>query len=229
MLALITARGGSKGLPRKHVRDLGGRPLIAWTISAAIDSGVFDRVVVSTDSEEIADISRHCGADVPFRRPSALAEDDSPHVDVVLHALDWLGEHQQYHPGSLTLLQPTSPLRSAADIRAAAELAADPAIPGVVSVVVAKQHPMKAVRMTPGGTLVNFVETGAPHLPRQALPPAYHVNGAIYLIRTPVLRQEQDMIAKGAVGYVMPDERSVDIDTEVDLELAALHIRSVQP
>ena len=110
IVGLITARGGSKGVPRKNIQVLAGKPLIAWTIEAALQSQELDRVIVSTDDREIASISRRFGAEVPFIRPLELALDASSHVDVILHAIDWLAENEQYDTKYITLLQPTSPL-----------------------------------------------------------------------------------------------------------------------
>ena len=114
VLGLITARGGSKGIPKKNIVNVGGKPLIAWTIEAALKSHVFDRVVVSTDNNEIASIAQKWGAEVPFTRPDRLAKDDSPHTDVLIHAINWLQEKEDYLPEFLMLLQPTSPLRTSA-------------------------------------------------------------------------------------------------------------------
>ena len=116
ILGLVTARGGSKGLPRKNVKTLAGKPLIAWTVEAAMQSTLLDRVIVSTDDEEISRISLENGAEVPFRRPAELAQDNSPHISVVLHALEWLEQQEGYRPDAVCLLQPTSPLNNINEI-----------------------------------------------------------------------------------------------------------------
>src|SRR5436853_4854858 len=108
IIALITARGGSKSIPRKNLAVVGGKPLIAWTIEAALKSNSVDRALVSTDDEEIAQIARQWGAEVPFLRPAKLAQDDSPHIPVVLHAVEWLDAHEKNAVDELILLQPTS-------------------------------------------------------------------------------------------------------------------------
>src|SRR3990170_965342 len=119
VLAVIPARGGSKSIPRKNIKPLGGKPLIGWTIDAALQSRMLSRVIVSTDDAEIAQAARECGAETPFLRPPELAQDDSSSISVVLHALQWLEEQEHFSPDYVLLLQPTSPFRNAHDIRAA--------------------------------------------------------------------------------------------------------------
>jgi len=223
VLALITARGGSKGLPRKNVLDLAGRPLIAWSIKAAQDSASVGRVIVSTDDAEIAQAARDWGAEVPFPRPAGLAADDTPHIQVILHALDWLENHGGGLPDYLLLLQPTSPLRTADDIDQAAALARAKDAEAVVSVCPMEVHPYLARRINPDGTLERFLDPGLAYLPRQALPPLYAPNGAIYLNRCQSLRREQTFFPQGQTyPYIMPIQRSLDIDTAWDLRLARL-------
>lgn len=147
VVGLVTARGGSQRLPRKNVLPLAGKPMIAWTIEAALQSEALTRVIVSTDDEEIARVSREYGAEVPFSRPTELAEADSDHVAVVEHALDWLAEHEGVQPDWVLLLQPTSPLRTAEDIDACVALARESAAPAVVSVTA------PTATITPNGAL----------------------------------------------------------------------------
>jgi len=222
IVALITARGGSKSLPRKNVQLLGGKPLITWTIRAALDSAIFARVIVSTDDEEIARISRQYGADVPFLRPTELARDDSPHIIAGKHALNWLRNSAQLYPEYVMLLQPTSPFRTVGDIIAAKNLAEVHNAIAVVSVVEAKPHPSKTYRLTSDGTLADFVPTTLAYRRRQDLPPAFADNGAIYLNRSDSLLRDGTFIPPGTIPYVMPAERSIDIDTPWDLVLANL-------
>jgi CMP-N,N'-diacetyllegionaminic acid synthase len=202
-IGLITARGGSKGIPRKNVRPLAGKPLIAWSIEAALASRL-SHVVVSTDDEEIAEVSRSHGAEVPFLRPAALAGDTSPHVDVVLHALDWCADGSGREPEWLMLLQPTAPARTAEDIDAALDLAESSGASAVVSVVETAHHPYIAKRMDEAGRLSDFLEVDLPYRRRQDFPPCYVLNGAI---------------------YVMPEERSLDVDTPWDFHVADLIVR----
>ena len=133
ILGLIPARGGSKALPHKNIRQFAGKPLIAWTIETALACPMLDRTIVSTDDPEIADVSRHWGAEVPFLRPAELARDDTPGIEPVLHAVRWLGENEGYRPDYVMVLQPTSPLRTTEDIEAAIQLARDRQADGVVS------------------------------------------------------------------------------------------------
>jgi CMP-N,N'-diacetyllegionaminic acid synthase len=219
-LGVIPARGGSKGIPRKNVRLLGGRPLIAWTIEAALQSGVLDAVVVSTEDAEIAEVARSEGASVPFLRPARLAVDETPGIDPVLHALDQLPGHD-----TVVLLQPTSPLRTAADIRDCVGLAADRSATSVVSVSPAVDHPFWTYRVDVAGRLAPFVES-PPALRRQNLPPAYRLNGAIYLAQVAWLRRASGFVGPDTLAFVMPSVRSIDIDDEADWQAAEQLLRS---
>jgi CMP-N,N'-diacetyllegionaminic acid synthase len=219
IIGLVTARGGSKRLPRKNVLPLAGKPMIAWTIEAARGSAALRRVIVSTEDEEIARVSREHGAEVPFLRPTELALDDSDHVAVVEHALDWLLEHEGVDPDYIMLLQPTSPLRTADDIDACISIARAADAPAVVSVSAMSPH---AYRLGDDGTLEPVRDVGDSRRPLVAL------NGAVYLNRVASLRAERAFIPSGSRGYVMPSERSLDVDTQWDFSLAeaALQARS---
>lgn len=209
-LALIPARAGSRGLPGKNLRDLGGKPLIAWTIEAALRAGVADRVVVSTDGEKIAQIAREFGADVPWLRPAHLATDEATTLDVVLHALADLGEYDW-----LLLLQPTSPLRTSGDIQAAGEKreGAD----AVVSVCPGKALPLLRYE-NQDGFLTPLTDMEATR--RQDMPTPWLLNGAIYWVQTEALRRERSFLPARTRPYVMPISRSVDIDDEDDWTVA---------
>jgi CMP-N,N'-diacetyllegionaminic acid synthase len=224
VVGLVTARGGSKRLPRKNVLPLAGKPMIAWTIEAARESGVLRRVIVSTEDDEIARVSREYGADVPFIRPMELALDDSDHVDVVNHALGWLEEQEGVHPDYVMLLQPTSPLRTAADIDACVALARQTDAPAVVSVSAMRPHPYLAMRLGDDGTLERVIAVDAG---REAWPPLVAPNGAVYLNRVASLRADRTFVPSGTLGYVMPSERSLDIDTLWDLSLADAALRGL--
>jgi CMP-N,N'-diacetyllegionaminic acid synthase len=213
VLALIPARGGSKGIPRKNIMPIAGRPLIAWTIAAALAARV-DAVVVSTDDAEIADAARAAGATVPFLRPAALAADDTPGIDPVLHALDEL-------PGfdTVLLLQPTSPLRSTADIDAALALKAATAAPSVVSVSEPATHPYWVYAIGPDGRMVPLIDQQkAPR--RQDLPAVHALNGALYLADSAWLQSGRRFVDANTRAFIMPPERSVDIDTPLDWLIA---------
>lgn len=229
IVGLITARGGSKGLPGKNIRPLGGKPLIAWTISAAQRAESIARVVVSTDDNEIADVARKFGAEVPFMRPAELAQDRSPHIDVVLHALDTLASGDGVVPDALMLLQPTSPFRTADDIDAAVRLARQKSAPAIVSVVETHDHPFLVRRQNADGSLAQFVPCDIAYPRRQDLPPAYALNGAIYLCGVETIRRLQTFEPPGTLAYEMPPERSLQIDTSWDFDLCSLIAASQSP
>jgi len=217
VLGLITARGGSRGVPRKNVRMVAGRPLIAWTTGAARASQRLDRLVLSSDDDEIMGVARALGCDVPFRRPAELATDTAPSMDVVAHALAQL-------PGYdiVVLLQPTSPLRSAADIDASLRLMVDSGAPACVSVRPALDHPYWTYRTDGAGRLLPYVRPDAGVAARrQDLPPAFALNGAIYAARVERLLETGSFLVDGTVAYEMPLDRSLDVDTESDLASAA--------
>ena len=213
VLALITARGGSKGLPGKNIRPAGGKPLLAWTVDAARGSRYCDRVVISTDDQAIADTARAHGCEVPFMRPADLATDSTSSMDVVLHALLAL-------PGFdlLVLLQPTSPLRTSADIDGACELLLAQQAPACVSVTPAQESPYWMYSMTSGQALRPIVELPCGVTRRQDLPAAYSLNGAVYVARTTWLQQSRSFVTPQTVALVMPAQRSIDIDTLEDFE-----------
>jgi CMP-N,N'-diacetyllegionaminic acid synthase len=228
VLGLITARGGSKGLPQKNIKPLVGKPLIAWTIETALQSRRLSRVMVSTDDEEIAQVARAWGAEVPFMRPDTLAQDDSSHISVVTHVIGWLEEHQRSAPDYIMLLQPTSPLRTVEDIDKAICIAQERAAVAVVSVCAIDRHPYLCKRILTDGTLTDFVSvpTDLTYLRHQDLPPAYTLNGAIYLNRRESLLRDRTFVPPGTVAYIMPPERSLDIDTPWDFYLAELVVRN---
>lgn len=225
VVALITARGGSKGIPRKNLAPVAGKPLIAWTIAAARGSKHVSRVLVSTDDPEIAEVSRAHGAEVPFLRPAELARDDSTSFDVAAHTLHWLAEHDHDEPDYLLLLQPTSPLRAAADIDGAIELARDRNADAVLAVCEASPHPYLARQIDDRGVLADFIPLAQKPSRRQDYPPAYMLNAAIYLNRPASLLATRSFQPPGALAYIMPQERSLDIDSPWELRLADLLLR----
>lgn len=225
VLAIVPARSGSKAIAGKNLALLAGQPLIAWTLNAAAASQRINRTIVSTDSSTIADTARRLGGDVPFLRPAHLAADDTPMIPVLIHALDWLAEHESYKPDVLLLLQPTSPLRTSADIDGALEKLETENADAVVGVSAARTHPALARRIDERGRLVRFVDGLALPDRRQDAPAAYEINGAIYAVRVEVLRRRRSWYNDRTLGYVMPAERSVDIDEPMDLLLAEAMIR----
>ena len=213
VLGLIPARGGSKSIVNKNMVDLGGCPLIKWTIDAASKS-TLSRVVVSTDDKEIADACRNFGVEVPFVRPDSLASDEAQSIDVVLHALDALDEQFD----AVMLLQPTSPFRTHEDINMALTMNHDGS--SVISVVpVDGTHPAR-MKFIENGFLVDppFVEE-VENMPRQQLSPLYIRNGAIYLTKIASIRQRTFKGAKSR-ALIMPSSRSINIDSEFDLQIA---------
>jgi CMP-N-acetylneuraminic acid synthetase len=221
-LGLIPARGGSKGIPRKNVRLIAGKPLIAWTIEAALGANALAAVVVSTDDPEIADVARAAGAEVPFLRPSELAQDETPGIDPVLHALKALPGYD-----AVMLLQPTSPLRTSHDIEGLLVKVAKTGAPAAVSISPAKEHPEWMFKMLDGGRL-EPVLTQTQFARRQDLPQAYALNGAMYFAHAGWLGQRRSFIAPETIGYPMPTDRSVDIDDPLDWQLAELLLGSNQ-
>lgn len=214
VLALIPARGGSKGLPGKNIAPVAGRPLLAWTVEAARGARCIDRTVLSSDDDEIISAAAGLGLEVPFRRRAELARDDTPSIDVVLDALDRLPGY-----GIVVLLQPTSPLRSADDIDTALERMQAAGAPAVVSLRAAEDHPAWTFKLAADGRLVRYVDDAqlAGATRRQDLPPAWCLNGAVYAARVDWLRRTRSFLAEGTVGSEMPAERSLDIDTAEDL------------
>lgn len=176
--------------------------------------------MVSTDSEKIAKVARDAGAEVPFLRPASLSTDQASSQDVAEHALQWLLRHKRTTPDILVLLQPTSPFRSAEDISAGLDLLERSGAPAVVGVCESLAHPFVARKIEEDGTLSYFMDDAALARRRQDFPLAYQVNGALYIIRTAALRKGKSFQPSGARAYLMPPERSLDIDTAADLSRA---------
>ena len=214
-LALITARGGSKGIPGKNIAELGGRPLIAWTVEAALGCPELDRVVLSSDDTTIQAAARDAGCEVPFTRPAELSGDSAGSVDVALHALDSLGDGFD----RLVLLQPTSPFRSSADISATLARAKSAQSWSAVTVEKLDRSPWHSFTLAEDGRLVPLMdETRA--LPRQALPTIYSLNGAVYVVDVARFRERRRFVDHDSVAQIMPRHRSIDIDEPYDLALA---------
>jgi CMP-N,N'-diacetyllegionaminic acid synthase len=231
LLGVITARGGSKGIPGKNLKPLAGRPLIAYTIDAARRSAAFDRMILSTDDAAIADYARSLGCDVPFLRPAELALDETPHLPVLQHAVSWLAEHASYHPDAVMILQPTSPLRRPEHIQEAVALLASSGADSVLSVgeVAAHMNPMRMLRVDPDGRAALFV-TGEPVRARinrrQDLPRAWVMNGAIYAFQTHVLFDAPpSLYGNSTVAMPMAEPFGISIDTPHDWEEAEKALR----
>lgn len=221
VLAVIPARGGSKGVPGKNIRELAGKPLIAWTIEAAKKSRYIDRLVLSSDDENIIRVAEMWGCEAPFVRPAELARDETPGVVPLLHALDMLPGYDY-----VVLLQPTSPLRLASDIDACLERCLQAAAPACVTVVEPSHHPYWTYVMAESGGLSPLFEN-APKA-RQQLPKALALNGAVYVASVEHLLASGTLLPGGVVGSEMPAERSLDIDTESDFIEAETMMRLLQ-
>jgi len=223
-LAVITARGGSKGLPRKNVLPLGGKPLIAWTIEAALAANAIDRVILSSDDDEIIAVARARGCDAPFVRPAALAGDTAASLPVLHHAMDAMaaaagGAEPWSHVG---LLQPTSPLRTGADIDAAATLCETSGSPACVAVSEVDKPLHWMYKRLGDGRLSPAVPGLSGLSRRQDAAPVYVPNGALYIARWSWIRSRDSFMSDQTVGYVMPPERSIDIDSRLDFALCQL-------
>ena len=212
-------------MPRKNLALVGGKPLIWWTIAAALGAEQPKRVIASTDAEDIAEVAKEMGAEVPFMRPWELALDDTPGVASVVHAAMWLDENENYRTAFVMHLPPTSPLRTSVDIDRAVELAVRTKADSVVSVTPAQHHPYWVKRLDDEGRMSEFVALERPVESRQGLPEAYALNGAIYMARWEVLVEDRSFYKRRTYGYVMPPERSLDLDTAWDMHLADLLLR----
>lgn len=228
ILGLIPARGGSKGLPRKNIIPLLGKPLIAWTIEQALASKYLDRVVVSTEDKEIAEISKKYRAEVPFIRPKELAADNAKGIDVVLHTMDWLEENNKCYD-LLVLLQPTSPLRTFEDVNNAIELLFLKEAKAIVSVCEVDHHPLWTNTLPEDRCMKDFIRKEIMNKNRQKLPVFYRLNGAIYLAYWNYLKEQKNFFGNETFAYIMPHIRSIDIDSEVDYKLAEVLIKNNIP
>lgn len=218
-IAIIPARSGSKGLKNKNIKMLNNKPLIAYSIEAAIDSNLFDEIYVSTDSNEYATIARKYGASVPFLRDSKLATDTSSSWDVVRDAVrnyKRMGEKFD----TITLLQPTSPLRNATDIINGFKVFESKEALSVVAVCEVDHSPLWCNVLPSDGSLENFIDNDLVNLPRQELPSYYRINGALYIIDETQLMSGKDIYSSKSYGVIMTKENSIDIDELIDFQIA---------
>lgn len=235
ILGIITARGGSKGIPRKNIKDLKGQPLIAYTIKAAQESGIFDRIILSTDDSEIAEVAQKYGCEAPFTRPAELAQDNIPHLPVLKHAVEWLKENQNYLPDAVMLLQPTAPLRQVFHIKEAVELFISSGADSVVSMSEIPGHfsPYWAVVEGPD-TWARLLVSNEPLRQRitrrQSFPKkTYYHNGAIYLFKPEFLFDDNpNFYGDKTAIYVMEEKYSVNIDEPDDWLLAELALEKLE-
>ncbi|MFC1979175.1 cytidylyltransferase domain-containing protein [Chloroflexota bacterium] len=229
ILGVIPARGGSKGVPRKNLVNLSGKPLIAYTIEAGLQSQRISRVIVSTDDEEIASVSRNLGAEVPFLRPVELATDSALSLPVMQHAIREVEREEGRTYDIAVMLQPTTPLRLGSDIDAGIELLLTHNADSVISVVtVGAHHPLRMKQVIENDRLVNYVEQGFEDMrPRQQLPPVYIRNGALYITRRDVLLEQNSFVGDDCRAYIMPEDRSANIDSQFDFLLAEYLLKNI--
>lgn len=230
VLGLIPARGGSTRIPRKNLAPLAGRPLIAHTCEAALASTALDRVLVSTDDEEIAAAARAEGVEAPFLRPAGLARADTPSIDVVLHALDWLRDEEAQEPTIVVLLQPTSPLRPAARIDEAVALLRESGADTVVTVTAIPHvfHPISALTMAGDGTLAPYLEGEGTRLLRSEDKPATWARNGPGVVASLVesVRRERSLYGSRTVGLAAGRIESLDVDDPEDLALCEAILRA---
>ncbi len=235
ILGVITARGGSKGIPGKNIKPLLGKPLIAYTIEAAQKSGIFDRLILSTDDEAIASVAKKYGIEVPFLRPAELAEDKTPHLPVMQHAVQWMREKDDYIPDYVAILQPTAPLRQPEHLKEAWELLSSRGADSVISVTEIPGHsnPMWAIKIDENsfGTLFVSGEPIRKRIPRrQELPKAYVNSGAVYIFKTELLFHPEtpNFYGDKVAAYIIDDRFNANIDLKEDWEKAEKALKQIQ-
>lgn len=220
ILALIPARGGSKSIPRKNIRPLAGYPLIAYSIAAGLAAETIDRVIVSTDDEEIARIAREFGAETPFIRPPSLARDNTPDLPVFEHALAWLNENEGYQPQIVVQLRPTSPFRRTWHIdQAVLRLIERPEADAVRTVCIPFQNPFKMWKIDPDGYLQPLIDIGVPeayNLPRQVLPDVYWQTGYVDAVWSDTILTKHSMTGEAILPLLIGAEEWIDIDSPDD-------------
>lgn len=221
ILGVITARAGSKGIPGKNIKPLGGIPLIAYTVKAAQKSAVLTDLIVSTDGEEIAAVARNFGVEVPFLRPAELASDTASHIGVMEHAILFMEALRGYRYDYAVILQPTSPFRITEDIDATVEILIKSGADSAVTLVAVTndQHPIKAKKLMDGRVMPYCIDE-VEGTRRQDLPVAYRRSGAAYAMRRDLLINDKRLYGDHIVGHVVPRERSIDIDEPVDWVVA---------
>ncbi|MBM15181.1 MAG: acylneuraminate cytidylyltransferase [Nitrospina sp.] len=216
VLGLIVARGGSKGLPRKNIRQIGGKPMIAWTVEAGKQSQCIDRLILSSEDDEIIEVVRQLECDVPFVRPKNLATDESSPIEVIRHAIESLPEKYDY----LVLLQPTSPLRIANDIDRCVELCYQKKAPACVTITESEKTPYWMYELREDHRLHSVLSGTKRIVRRQDLPKTYTLNGAVFVARSDWIIYHDDFLGPDTIGCEMPRVRSIDIDSATDLIVA---------
>lgn len=225
MLAIIPARGGSKRLSGKNIKILNGKPLIAWTIEAAKKSQFITRLVCSTDTSEIAEVAKKNGAEIPFMRPKKLATDTAKAIDNYIFTIEELKKRENNIYKDFVVLQPTSPLRKANDIDKAIDLFREKDAESVISYSEALHPPVWAKRIDNNKKIKNYFQEDVSNKNRQKIPIAYMPNGAIFVFRYSLLKNKYTYYSDETYAYVMPNERSIDIDNLIDFEFAEFIMR----
>lgn len=217
IIAIIPARGGSKGIPNKNIINIAGKPLIGWTIEEAHKSRLLSRIVVSSDNPKILSVAKKYNSEV-IKRPKKYARDNSPTNLAIIHALDYLKEKEKYVPDIIVLLQPTSPLRTAFHIDRAIKLLIEKKAGAVISVTEGDNKYLKSFFIKKGN-LEGIVNNKFPFTNRQILPKIYLANGALFIIREQEFRKTKSLFAKKTLGFVMDRERSIDLDHLEDIPI----------
>jgi CMP-N,N'-diacetyllegionaminic acid synthase len=222
VLAIIPARGRSKGIPGKNIKIVNGKPLLAWTIDHAKASKYIDRVILSSDDEKIMNVARKYKCEVPFKRPKELATDAAGSMQVLFHAMEALDEFYDY----VVLLQATSPLRAAKDIDACIERCEEKKAPACVSVVKSDKSPYWMFTIGDGDIIKPIIDNNILPKRRQDAIPVYLVNGAVYVAKSKWIKKQDHFLTSETLGYVMPRERSIDIDTPLDLKILQMVVKN---
>lgn len=228
ILAFIPARSGSKRIPKKNIKPLAGKPLIAYTIEAAKKSKYINRIVVSTDSEEIASVAKQYGAEVPFLRPESISRSDSTEMEFFEHALNWFSKNENYEPDLIVLLYPTSPFRKPESIDKAVEtMLRHPEADSLRSVRLCSEHPYK-IWVIEDGYLKPFVKGNDPNihtLPYRVLPTVYIQNASIYITKPSTIRNKRSPIGDIIIPFIMDESESIDVNTSLDFQFAQMIIK----
>ena len=228
ILGIIPARGGSKGIKLKNIKLLGKEPLIAYTIKSALGSKYLTEIIVSTDSIEIQKISQNFGVKAPFIRPEELSTDLVPTLPVLQHAINFCESNYDIRYDIIVLLQPTCPFRTSEDIDKCIEILIEKDYDSVVSVVdVEGHHPLRMKRLYED-RLINYIDQGSEDMrPRQILPKVFIRNGAIYATKIKIIKNQNLLVSEDCGGYIMPQNRSINIDNHVDFAIAEYHLKSI--
>ncbi|MBO2534272.1 cytidylyltransferase domain-containing protein [Rummeliibacillus suwonensis] len=214
ILAIIPARGGSKGVPRKNIKLLVGKPLIAWTIEEAKKSKYISKLILSSEDDEIINVAKEYDCEVPFKRPIELAQDNTPGIDTILHAIKQCPGYDY-----IILLQPTSPLRTSEDIDDFISYFINQNVNACVSVCEPSKSPYWMYQLGTSNNLIPLLKENASISRRQDLPKAYALNGALYIANIEWIKQTKNFVTDETVAYVMPVNRSYDIDTIDDFQI----------